>query len=258
MTDFTFFTAPDTLLGAPLALALGAAVLAGALSFFSPCVLPMLPTYFLLLTQKNGSASSSFPSRIHLPGERPTKTGSFYPNVLAFLLGFSAVFCLLGASAAMLGDFLMMYADILQKAAAVLLVLFALFLSGVWQPAFLYREVRPLLGIQVKGTLSAFLFGAAFSIGWTPCTGPMLSLILLLAGTSATLSTGALLLVFYALGFAVPFLLLAVLYRRLEMHFQRLYRCMPVLQKLAALLLLIFAVLLWQGNTLWLAGFLLQ
>lgn len=257
MIDLLLSPSLETVRTAPLFLTLAAAALAGALSFFSPCVLPMLPTYFLLLTQQAAGRDSAQMRRVHFAGE--TMRGeSFYPNVVAFLFGFSLVFCLLGAIAAAVGDILMMYAEIMQKTAAVLLVLFSLFLSGLWKPMFLLREKRPFLGVKVTGKASAFLFGASFSIGWTPCTGPILSLILLLAGTSGTLATGVLLLVCYALGFAVPFLLLAFLYRRMEIRFQALYRWMPALQKCAALLLLLFAILLWRGETLWLTSKLLH
>lgn len=257
MIESIFLPSAEAVRTSPLLLTLAVSMLSGTLSFFSPCVLPMLPTYFLLLTQEKSKDPERNVPRIHLADETDRDT-SFYPNIIAFLLGFSLIFCLLGAVAASLGEHLMQYREILEKIAAIILILFSLFLSGFWKPAFLLREKRPFLGIQVTGKASAFLFGASFSIGWTPCTGPILSFILLLAGTSGTITIGILLLVAYTLGFSLPFLLLAFLYRRLNIRFQSLYQCIPYLQKFAALLLFLFAILLWRGETLWLTSKLLH
>lgn len=219
---------------------LGAAFFAGLLSFASPCVLPMLPTFLLILT---GS------------GDREGKT-QLLPNTLSFLAGFTVVFLLMGATASALGQLALANWDVLEKLAGLLLILLGIFLSGLWTPAALMREHRPFLQRRREGRLGAFLLGAAFTFGWTPCTGPILAAILLYAGSRATLSEGLFLLLAYALGFALPFLALVFLWGRIGQQVARIYPYLPALQKALGLFLIAFGVAMLLGLTLRLTAFL--
>ncbi len=221
---------------------LGAAFTGGLLSFASPCVLPLLPTFLLL--------AGSSPSR---PGKG---RGILLVNTLAFLAGFTVVFLAMGATATALGRLVLAYWSVLEKVAGVVLILLGLFLSGLWTPLFLLRDRRPFLQKKRQGTLGSFLLGASFTLGWTPCTGPILTTILLAAGSQQTVEQGVVLLLAYALGFALPFFLAALFWQRLSPALRKGYRWLPWLQKAAGAFLLLFGILMVSGRTLWLMGFL--
>lgn len=219
---------------------LGAAFLAGLLSFASPCVLPMLPTFLLILT---GSGKDGGKAQL-------------LANTLSFLAGFTAVFLLMGATASALGRLALAHWDALEKVGGVLLILLGLFLSGLWTPAALLRERRPFLQRRREGRLGSFLLGAAFTFGWTPCTGPILATILLYAGSQSTLTEGILLLLFYALGFALPFLALVFLWGRLGRKVARISPYLPLLQRTLGLFLMAFGLAMLLGLTLRVTAFL--
>ena len=174
---------------------LGGAFLAGFLSFISPCVLPLLPTFSLILA-KNSQQDGGEARRL-------------YANTTAFLAGFTLVFVMLGATASLIGSWLFSYQEVLRQGAAVLIIAMGLFMTGWIRIPLLLREYRPFQRRGFGGIGGAFLLGCGFTLGWTPCTGPMLATILLYAGDTATVGAGALLLFVYSLGFSVPFFMLA-------------------------------------------------
>lgn len=214
---------------------------AGFLSFVSPCVLPLLPTFALLLVRpdKDGHAAGRFKS------------------VGAFLAGFTLVFVLMGASASLAGEFLWEYGDWFRKGGAVLLIVMGLFLAGVIPSRFLSREYRPFLQKQTGGGLwGAFLLGAAFTFGWTPCTGPILAGILLFASRADTVGLGALLLFVYALGFSIPFFLLTAVWQKALPKLRKYYNWLPRIHALSGWLMVALGVLLWTDQLKVLIGLL--
>ena len=213
---------------------LGGAFLAGFLSFISPCVLPLLPTFSLILA-KNSQQDGGEARRL-------------YANTTAFLAGFTLVFVLLGASASLLGAWLFSYQELLRQGAAVLIIVMGLFMTGWTRIPLLLREYRPFQRRGFDGIGGAFLLGCGFTLGWTPCTGPMLATILLYAGDTATVGAGALLLLVYSLGFAVPFFLLAVIWRRHIMKLRAFYQYLPRIQQAAGIVLVLLGVLLWSDS----------
>lgn len=213
---------------------LGGAFLAGFLSFISPCVLPLLPTFSLILA-KNSQQDGG-------------KARRLYANTTAFLAGFTLVFVLLGATASLIGAWLFSYQDILRQGAAVLIIVMGLFMTGWIKIPLLLREYRPFQRRGFGGIGGAFLLGCGFTLGWTPCTGPMLATILLYAGDTATVGAGALLLLVYSLGFAVPFFLLAVIWRRHIMKLRAFYQYLPIIQRAAGIVLVLLGVLLWSDS----------
>ena len=231
------------------AISFGAAFLAGVVSFISPCVLPMLPTFVLILAGSSGTAAAS-------ASAVPSSGRALFRNVAAFLVGFAVVFLALGATATVLGQFLVGHLALLEKAGAVVLALLGLFLSGLISPRFLYREWRPFLHRPSEGLIGSFLLGMSFTVGWTPCTGPILAAIFIYAGSRATVVEGLWLLAFYVLGFALPFLVLALLWQRLEKRVRTLYRFLPLVQKAAGVSLVALGVMMWFGWTLRLMGWL--
>jgi cytochrome c-type biogenesis protein len=165
------------------------AVAAGVLSFLSPCVLPLVPSYLAYL---GGDA-----------GRRAV----VIRNSFLFVLGFSLIFVSLGASASLVGALILDNRGWLMRIAGLLVIAFGLMLFGVLRAPFLYRTARPGYPRNGSTPTGAVLMGMAFAIGWTPCVGPVLGAILTLAGASGTVATGAGLLAAYAGGLAVPFLL---------------------------------------------------
>ena len=213
---------------------LGGASLAGFLSFISPCVLPLLPTFSLILA-KNSQQDGR-------------ETQRLYANTTAFLAGFTLIFVLLGATASFIGSWLFSYQELLRQGAAVLIIVMGLFMTGWIKIPLLLREYRPFQRQGFGGVGGAFLLGCGFTLGWTPCTGPMLATILLYAGDTATVGAGALLLLVYSLGFAVPFFLLAVIWRRHIMKLRTFYQYLPRIQQAAGIVLVLLGVLLWSDS----------
>jgi len=172
---------------------------AGFLSFISPCVLPLIPGYL------------SFVSGVSLEEMRDDRAVAARRQVvitsLAFVVGFSLVFVALGASASAIGKFLFRNSSILSKIAGTLVIIFGLHTMGVFRIPFLETEKRLQAGSKPKSLMGAVMVGMAFGFGWTPCIGPILSGILILAGSQETVWQGIVLLAVYSMGLGIPFLL---------------------------------------------------
>ncbi|MGH7606810.1 MAG: cytochrome c biogenesis CcdA family protein, partial [Gemmatimonadales bacterium] len=191
---------------------------AGVLSFLSPCVLPLIPSYLGFLT---GMSLEELAAGDGTGAARASRRGTAVLHGLWFVAGFSLVFVLLGAAASALGSLLREYQVWLGRAGGVLVILFGLYLLGVLRPAFLMRERRIHLARKPLGYLGSGVVGFTFGAAWTPCIGPILGGILTLAATSGGLGHGMTLLAVYALGLAVPFLLTALALDRFLLWFQR-------------------------------------
>jgi cytochrome c-type biogenesis protein len=227
----------------PAALGFAVAFAAGLLSFLSPCVLPLVPSYVGFLTGMT------------LP-EVGNRRRVALLHALMFVGGFSLVFILLGASATALGRALNYYQVWLQRVGGVLIIGFGLVCLGVVKAGWLTEERRLHLEHKPVGFLGSALVGMAFGAGWTPCIGPVLGAILGLAATSADLSRGMLLLAVYSAGLAVPFLLAAVAVERFLDWFQRFRKYLPWVMRVSGALLVLVGVLLLTGEFTRLAGWL--
>jgi cytochrome c-type biogenesis protein len=227
----------------PAALGIAVAFAAGLLSFLSPCVLPLVPSYVGFLTGMT------------LP-EMENRRRVALLHALFFVAGFSLVFILLGASATALGRALNYYQVWLQRIGGLLIIGFGLVCLGVLKPAWLTQERRLQLEHKPVGYLGSALVGMAFGAGWTPCIGPVLGAILGLAATSADLSRGMLLLAVYSAGLAVPFLIAAVAVEQFLDWFQRFRRYLPWVMRISGALLVLVGVLLLTGEFTRMAGWL--
>jgi cytochrome c-type biogenesis protein len=178
------------------------AFIAGVASFISPCVLPLVPGYI------------SFISGVSLDRLRQEQTESTRRSVifasLIFIAGFSTIFILLGASATYAGQFLQQNKILFNRIAGILIIVFGLHVAGLFQIKFLNYEKRFDMNRKPVGMLSAFLVGLAFAAGWTPCIGPILATILIVASNQESSLQGILLLASYSLGLAIPFFLTAI------------------------------------------------
>jgi cytochrome c-type biogenesis protein len=187
----------------PIDVTHGGALLAGFISFISPCVLPLVPPYLCYLAgvsldQLTGDAREGIARRTVLFA------------AIAFVLGFSTVFVAFGATASAIGQLLRQYLDTLAIISGLVIVIMGLHFLGIFRIGLLYREARVTVRSQPAGLLGAYLFGLAFAFGWTPCIGPVLGVILSLAGAEQTVSSGALLLGVYSLGLGIPFVIAAL------------------------------------------------
>ena len=227
----------------PAALGIAVAFAAGLLSFLSPCVLPLVPSYIGFLTGMT------------LPEVSGRRRAALI-HALLFVGGFSLVFILLGASATALGRALNYYQVWLQRVGGALIILFGLLCLGVFKFGLLTQERRLHLERKPVGYLGSVLVGMAFAAGWTPCIGPVLGGILGLAATSTDVSRGMLLLGVYSAGLALPFLIAAVAIESFLDWFQRFRRFLPWVMRTSGVLLVIVGVLLVTGEFTRLAGWL--
>jgi len=219
------------------------AFMGGLLSFLSPCVLPLVPSYLGFIT---GFTFNEMTGRRRLA----------MLHAALFVLGFTLVFMLFGATATALGRTLKYYDVWLQRVGGGLIVLFGLYCLGVFRLPFLDQDARLHLDRKPLGYLGSVLVGMAFAAGWTPCIGPILGAILGLAATESSLSRGMVLLGAYSLGLAAPFLLAAYAVEAFLDWFQRFRRYLPWVQRVSGVLLIIVGLLLATGQFTRLAGWL--
>lgn len=217
------------------------AFLAGLLSFLSPCVLPILPSYVSFITGVSFEKLTS--------GEDKKRVRLLtITNSLAFVLGFSAVFISLGASSSLIGQLLYKYQDLIRIAGGILVIIFGLFISGIIKLTPLLKEKRFHLHGRPAGYLGTFLIGMTFAAAWTPCIGPILGTILVYAAAEGSTLYGLKLLSFYSLGLALPFFLSSLAINTFFSYSKVLYRFMRVIMLLSGLLLIIFGIMLLSNK----------
>lgn len=185
-----------------------AAFYAGLASFLTPCVLPLIPAWLTLVT------GLSYDELTDQGGCREKAGRMFWPT-LFFVLGFGLVFCLLGAAAGLAGGFLERHGFWLRYPAGLIIIFFGLYLAGIISPSFLQREKRLELHRRPLGLVGAFVVGLGFAAGWTPCVGPVLGTILVLAAGEQSALRGVGLLALYSLGLGLPFLALSLAWERI-------------------------------------------
>ena len=219
------------------------AFLAGLLSFLSPCVLPLVPSYVGFLTGLTLE-------------ELEIRRGTALVHALWFVAGFSLVFVALGATASALGVWLLQSQVWIGRIGGVLVIAFGLYLLGLLRPAFLMRERRVELARKPLGYVGSAVVGVTFGAAWTPCIGPILGAILTLAAAKASVGQGAALLAAYSLGLAVPFLLTALALDRFLVWFQRFRPYIVWVERIAGILLIILGLLLLTDRFTLLASWL--
>lgn len=207
---------------------------AGGLSFLSPCVLPLIPSYMSFITGMS----------LDEMGEH---RGAAFTHALLFVSGFTLIFLMFGATASSLGRLLKFHQVWLERFGGVLIIFFGLYLLGVFSFGALARERRVHIQNKPLGYAGSVLVGVAFGAGWTPCIGPILGAILMYAGTQGSLAQGVVLLLFYSLGLAVPFLVAALAVERFIKWFQRYRQYMPLVTKVSGGILLFLGLLLLSG-----------
>lgn len=227
------------------------ALLAGVLSFISPCVLPLVPPYLGYLAGV---------SLEELSGEDVDQAAArkVFFTALAFVAGFSTVFIILGASASLIGQFVSQYLQYLSYIAGALIIVMGLHFLGIFKIGFLYQEARVQVERKPAGHVGAYLMGLAFAFGWTPCVGPILATILFVAGSEETTGQGAILLSAYALGLGIPFLLAALFAGPFLNFMKRFRKHMGTVEKGMGVVLVLTGVMFLTGQMAVLSYWLLE
>lgn len=218
---------------------------AGVLSFLSPCVLPLVPSYLTFVT---GMSLEDLQEGVN-------RKATLIHSTL-FVAGFSAIFILLGASASFLGQFFRHYEVWIARVGGLIIIVLGLHLAGVLRMTPLLREKRIHLADKPAGYLGTFGVGMAFGAGWTPCIGPILGAILTYGFSQDTMWAGVGLLSVYSLGLAVPFLVAALALDWFLQTFQRFRHWIPVIEKASGILLIFLGLLLLTGKFTVLSGYL--
>lgn len=222
---------------------------AGMISFLSPCVFPLIPAYVAHLT---GALVKD--NRVQ------ANKGLLLIRSISFILGFSLVFVFMGASASFIGQLFVAHRDIVEKISGLLIIIFGLQMTGIFQLRFLMMEKRwKSKKTQPKGLGGSFLLGLAFGTGWTPCVGLALSSILLIAGATATMYKGMLLLWVYSMGLGIPFLVISLILTYSLGVVKKLNKMLPLLAQISGWIFIFMGLLLFFGQmqkiSAWLSQF---
>jgi cytochrome c-type biogenesis protein len=215
--------------------------LEGILSLFSPCVLPMIPIYLGILS--NSSSDSLKEGKVKFINS------PLFKNTVLFVLGISTTFFLLGSSASLLNHFFTSYKKIILIAGGIFIIIMGIFYMGYINIPFLQKEKRLNVELKEIKPLTAYIFGFAFSFGWTPCIGPMLSSILIMASASKSIFSGNILILIYTIGFTIPFVIIAMFYSKLYKYLDKLKLHLNLIKKIGGAILIISGLVLMLGGT---------
>jgi len=217
------------------------AFLAGVLSFLSPCVLPLLPSYVSFITGVSFEDLKGGEDRKRIRSLTIT-------NSLIFIAGFSTIFIALGASSSVVGRFLFEYQDWIRIIGGILVIFFGLFVSGIIRLDFLTQERKFHLTGKPAGYIGTFLVGMTFAAAWTPCIGPILGTILVYASSKGSAMYGFKLLSVYSLGLAVPFFLSSLMFNSFLSYSTKIRKYMRAIMMVSGSVLIIFGILLLTNN----------
>ncbi|WP_299686439.1 cytochrome c biogenesis protein CcdA [uncultured Tateyamaria sp.] len=236
------------IIDASLLPAMSVALLAGIISFLSPCVLPIVPPYLAYMSGMSvGEISEDGRGR-----SRATIAALF------FVLGLSTVFIILGFAASAFGAFFLQNQVLFAQISGAVIIVFGLHFLGVFRISFLDREARMDAGDQGGSSFGAYILGLAFAFGWTPCIGPQLGAILTLAASEASVTRGTVLLGIYAAGLGIPFLLAAMFMSRAMGFMNRIKRHMVLIERVMGGLLVLVGLAMLTGLFTWFSFWLLE
>lgn len=224
---------------------------AGFFSFVSPCVLPLVPSYLSFIT---GITYEDLASK----GSDTRLRRLALLHSMMFILGFSTIFIMLGASASYLGKALVQNQPWMSKVGGALIIAFGLYIAGAFKLKFLAKDARIHFKDKPAGYFGSALVGFAFGTGWTPCIGPILGSILMLASTQKGITNGVFLLTIYSLGLGIPFFLSALATDKCVTYFDRIKRHMRVVTRSSGLFLIFIGVLVYTNYLSLLSSYLIQ
>lgn len=228
------------------------AAIAGLLSFFTPCVLPMVPFYLCYMA---GLSMNELHSDEDIP---PGAQKRLIISAVFFALGVTTIFVLLGMGATAIGQAFGMWRDTLRYVAAAILILFGLHFLGIMRIPLLYREAKIESTAEPTTVLGAYLMGLAFGFGWTPCVGPALAAILMVASGMGDVWQGGLLLLVYGLAMTAPFVIAALFARPFLGWVQRNRRYLVHVERIMGAMLIVFAVLIATNSVNYIAQWMIE
>lgn len=206
---------------------------AGFLSFFSPCILPLIPAYIMYITG------------VSMENELETKRLFALKRTVGFVIGFTIIFIIMGTSASFLGKLFIRNKEMFSKISGILIIVFGLKMMGIINLRFLNMEKRIKAPRKITNWFSSILMGMAFAAGWTPCFGPVLASILVYAGGSATVSKGIYLLLIYSIGMAIPFILTALFINVFSKFITKAEKFIIYIPKISGFIMIIFGTLVF-------------
>ena len=212
----------------------------GILSIFSPCILPILPIYLSMLS--NSSVDELRDSKF--------RSGTLIKNTIFFALGISTTFFILGSSISALSTFLNANKNIIMIIGGIIIIFMGLFYLGIIKLELLNREKRLNVNYKTMSPVSAFVLGFTFSFGWTPCIGPILASVLVMASTSDNLFTSNLLIAIYTLGFILPFIIASIFYGKLFKKFDSVKKYMNEIKKISGIFIIIAGIVMLANGAI--------
>jgi cytochrome c-type biogenesis protein len=230
----------------------GGAIVAGLLSFLSPCILPIVPFYLCYMA---GISMSELQGRDDIPAHTHRKL--IFASI-CFAFGVTTIFVLLGLGATALGQAFRMWKQELSYLSAAFLFVFGLHFLGILRIPLLYREARIETSNDPKTLLGSYLMGLAFGFGWTPCVGPALAAILMVAGGMGDMMRGGLLLLVYGLSMTLPFVIAAIFAKPFLRWMQRNRKYLGYVEKVMGVMLILFAVLIATNSINYIANFMIK
>ncbi len=216
----------------------------GFLSFFSPCILPMIPVYIMYITG------------VSMESEVEDNRALALKRTFAFVLGFTIIFMIMGTSASLIGKIFARNRGIFSKISGALIIIFGLSMTGILKLDFLSMERKMKAPKKMTNWFSSTLMGMAFAAGWTPCFGPVLASILVFAGNSATVGKGSFLLFVYSLGMAIPFMLTALFIGTFTKLMKKGEKIMKYVPMVGGILMIIFGLLIFFDKMKYIGGLL--
>ncbi len=218
------------------------AFFAGLLTFLSPCILPLIPAYISFIT------GVSINDLVSEREEKSKMTKRIFLEMILFILGFSLVFILLGASASYFGKSMLSHLKLLRVIGGILVIVFGLYIAGLFKISFLGYERKIHLKMKPTNILGSFIVGIVFALGWTPCVGPVLGTILTYAATQETIREGVFLLGSYSLGLGIPFLVSGLAVNLFLRGFRKIKKYSRLISVVTGGLLVLFGILILTGK----------
>ena len=212
----------------------------GLLSFFSPCILPILPVYLSILSNSNVDVLKN--------GEDKFVKTALFKNTILFVLGISTTFFILGSSVNILSSFFSENKDYIMVIGGIIIVFMGLFYVDIIKSTLLSREKRMNIKVKEMNSLSAFILGFTFSFGWTPCIGPILASVLIMASGSSSGMVANLLIIVYTIGFILPFIIVAGFYSKLFKSIDKMKNYIGIIKKICGIILIISGLVMFLNG----------